>query len=173
MIGNDPYYGGLGGQFVIGTKSRTTGTLVLRHEMGHNFIDVGEEYDGGQVYRGVNSASSLNNVGWGHWLSDPSGVAKEEQSTPLLEEYPWYDLSQGVKEFTFSSTGGYKRWYVTRYVHTHSGAESRCGCFERSTVCVCVCACVLGSSARSAISVPFQRDSAQCPQPWLTTVACA
>ena len=37
-----------GGQFVIGTKSRTTGTVVLRHEMGHNFIDVGEEYDGGE-----------------------------------------------------------------------------------------------------------------------------
>ena len=43
-------YGGLGGQFVIGTKSATTGTVVLRHEMGHNFINVGEEYDGGNVY---------------------------------------------------------------------------------------------------------------------------
>lgn len=37
LIANDPYYGGLGGEFTIATKSKTTGTLVLRHEMGHNF----------------------------------------------------------------------------------------------------------------------------------------
>lgn len=57
-------------------------------EMGHNFINVGEEYDGGQVYRGVNSASSVNNVGWTHWLSDPANV-KEESADILLSEYPW------------------------------------------------------------------------------------
>lgn len=37
LIGNDNYYGGLGGEFVISTKSNRTGTVVLRHEMGHNF----------------------------------------------------------------------------------------------------------------------------------------
>ena len=62
----------MGGQFVIGTKSRTTGTIVLRHEMGHNFANVGEGYDGGQVYRGVNSAATLNSLGWAHWLTDRS-----------------------------------------------------------------------------------------------------
>jgi hypothetical protein len=46
IIGNDPFYGGLGGEFVIATESETSGTIVLRHEMGHNFISVGEEYDG-------------------------------------------------------------------------------------------------------------------------------
>jgi hypothetical protein len=46
-------------------------------------------YDGGQVYRGVNSASSLNNVGWTHWLSEPNGL-KEEQSIPRLEECVWF-----------------------------------------------------------------------------------
>ena len=56
IIGNDPFYGGLGGEFVIATESETSGTIVLRHEMGHNFVNVGEEYDGGSVYRGVNSA---------------------------------------------------------------------------------------------------------------------
>lgn len=45
LIGNDDYYGGLGGEFVISTKSNRTGTVVLRHEMGHNFVRVGEEYD--------------------------------------------------------------------------------------------------------------------------------
>jgi hypothetical protein len=47
MIGNDDFYGGLGGEFVISTRSNRTGTVVLRHEMGHNFVDVGEEYDNG------------------------------------------------------------------------------------------------------------------------------
>lgn len=42
IIGNDDFYGGLGGEFVISTKSNRTGTVVLRHEMGHNFADVGE-----------------------------------------------------------------------------------------------------------------------------------
>lgn len=37
LIANDPYYGGLGGEFTISTKSETSGTIVLRHEMGHNF----------------------------------------------------------------------------------------------------------------------------------------
>lgn len=45
IIGNDDYYGGLGGEFVISTKSNRTGTVVLRHEMGHNFVDVGEVWN--------------------------------------------------------------------------------------------------------------------------------
>jgi hypothetical protein len=56
--------------------------------MGHNFVNVGEEYDGGSVYRGVNAATSVNTVGWTHWLSDPAG-AKEERADILLSEYPW------------------------------------------------------------------------------------
>eukprot|EP00035_Acanthoeca_spectabilis_P006985 m.131283 g.131283 ORF g.131283 m.131283 type:complete len:618 (-) comp13748_c0_seq7:285-2138(-) len=119
MIGNDDYYGGLGGEFVIGTRSFTTGTVVLRHEMGHNFINVGEEYDGGQVYRGVNSASSVNNVGWTHWLSDPANV-KEESADILLSEYPWHDLAKGPIQFTFTSSGNYARWFLR---FTASGCE--------------------------------------------------
>jgi len=33
IIGNDDFYGGLGGEFVISTKSNRTGTTVLRHEV--------------------------------------------------------------------------------------------------------------------------------------------
>lgn len=44
LIGNDDYYGGLGGEFTISTRSILSGTVVLRHELGHNFISVGEEY---------------------------------------------------------------------------------------------------------------------------------
>eukprot|EP00479_Gromia_sphaerica_P008830 TRINITY_DN3528_c0_g1_i1.p1 TRINITY_DN3528_c0_g1~~TRINITY_DN3528_c0_g1_i1.p1 ORF type:complete len:198 (+),score=27.58 TRINITY_DN3528_c0_g1_i1:164-757(+) len=68
LIGNDPYYGGLGGAFTISTSSHTSGTVVLRHEMGHNFANVGEEYDGGSAYRGANSDSvnNVNNLKWSH-----------------------------------------------------------------------------------------------------------
>jgi len=41
LVGNDNYYGGLGGEFVIVTSSNQTGKIVLRHEFGHNFIDTG------------------------------------------------------------------------------------------------------------------------------------
>ena len=47
-------WGGLGGRYAITTRSLTSGSMVLRHELGHNFSNVGEEYDGGQVYSGAN-----------------------------------------------------------------------------------------------------------------------
>lgn len=112
LIGNDDYYGGLGGEFVISTKSNRTGTVVLRHEMGHSFINVGDEYDNGPTYYGVNSASSLASVGitWGHWLSGET--AREERVIYRLLEYPWADLSNGDQSFTFTSDGLYSRWYL-------------------------------------------------------------
>lgn len=42
LIANDNFYGGVGGEFVISTRSERTGTFVLRHEMGHNFAAVGD-----------------------------------------------------------------------------------------------------------------------------------
>ncbi|CAL8080667.1 unnamed protein product [Orchesella dallaii] len=109
IIGNDDFYGGLGGEFVISTRSNRTGTVVLRHEMGHNFVDVGEEYDDGSVYSGVNSASSLNTLGWTDWLSREK---REERAIFRLLEYPWSDLSEGSRSFTFRSDGQYNRWYL-------------------------------------------------------------
>eukprot|EP00479_Gromia_sphaerica_P003121 TRINITY_DN1362_c0_g1_i2.p1 TRINITY_DN1362_c0_g1~~TRINITY_DN1362_c0_g1_i2.p1 ORF type:complete len:203 (-),score=38.96 TRINITY_DN1362_c0_g1_i2:236-844(-) len=52
LIGNDPFYGGRGGQFTVSTSSPTSGTVVLRHEFGHTMAQVGEEYDGGG-YQGL------------------------------------------------------------------------------------------------------------------------
>ncbi|KAJ0393127.1 hypothetical protein P43SY_003672 [Pythium insidiosum] len=111
LIGNDDFYGGLGGEFVISTRSKTTGTVVLRHEMGHNFGRVGEEYDGGQVYRGANSASSLASVTWKHWLTDPSRLV-EEKMAQLYQKHIWYDLKQGAYTISFTSTGTFKRWLI-------------------------------------------------------------
>jgi hypothetical protein len=109
LIGNDDYYGGLGGEFVISTKSDRTGTVVLRHEMGHNFINVGEEYDNGQVYSGVNAARSLATLGWTSWLTGP---LREERSIYRILEYPWHNLANGIKSFTFISDGNYHSWYL-------------------------------------------------------------
>ena len=106
--------GGLGGEFVIATSSETSGTKVLRHEMGHNFISVGEEYDGGSVYRGVNSAptAAAAEDKWNDWLTDESGEPlREEQSAIRLSEYPWHDLADGPIEFEFEG-GDHFRWLL-------------------------------------------------------------
>eukprot|EP01060_Flectonema_neradi_P039500 TRINITY_DN8720_c0_g1_i2.p1 TRINITY_DN8720_c0_g1~~TRINITY_DN8720_c0_g1_i2.p1 ORF type:complete len:490 (+),score=87.69 TRINITY_DN8720_c0_g1_i2:331-1800(+) len=112
MIGNDDYYGGLGGEFVIGTKSLTTGTVVLRHEMGHNFVNVGEEYDDGSVYSGVNSDNTRTNIKWSHWLTEPETTIPEQKAIQRLGVYPWADLAHGPQTFRFTSNGDYNRWFM-------------------------------------------------------------
>lgn len=92
--------------------------------MGHNFIDVGEEYDDGSAYFGVNSASSLPMVmtKWGHWLNSES--VREERAVYRLLEYPWADLSLGEQSFTFTSDGQYSRWYLDLSVSAAGEADS-------------------------------------------------
>lgn len=122
LIGNDPYYGGLGGEFTISTESPTSGTVVLRHEMGHNFVNVGEEYDGGGVYRGVNWAASAATVGWRHWLTEPEVFPPVVQdSAILIQDYAWYDLARGRYVIDFTSNGQYDRWFLR---FTTSGTET-------------------------------------------------
>ncbi|TMW61137.1 hypothetical protein Poli38472_013600 [Pythium oligandrum] len=118
IIGNDAYYGGLGGEFVISTSSPTSGTIVLRHEMGHNFGVVGEEYDGGQVYKGANSARSLSAITWKHWLTNPNNV-REEKAALTYTNHMWYNLKGGAYKISFTASGSYKRWMG---VFTISGA---------------------------------------------------
>ncbi|MDB2447413.1 M64 family metallopeptidase [bacterium] len=103
IIANDPYYGGLGGEYAISTSSVTSGTKVLRHELGHNFGRVGEEYDGGR-YFGKNHATRLRNITWKHWLTEP-GKVKAEPSKLLLVDWPWHNLSKGKLSLPFRGTG--------------------------------------------------------------------
>ena len=85
-----PLAGGLGGEFVISTESETSGTIVLRHEMGHNFVNVGEGYDGGSAYRGANFDSSRTNIKWAHFLTDQTSQTPVEEPRKLaLQDYPW------------------------------------------------------------------------------------
>jgi hypothetical protein len=90
LLGNDAFYGGLGGQFAITTASPLNLTTVLRHELGHNFGRVGEEYDGGQVYSGANFSRS-SNLPWKHWIkSSPLPIYKMNL---LHYSAPWKNLT--------------------------------------------------------------------------------
>lgn len=91
LLANDEFYGGLGGRYAITTRSTSSGTIVLRHELGHNFGNVGEEYDGGQVYQGANHSSSPQ-APWSHWAQ---GSMETFESERLIGAYLWKNLARG------------------------------------------------------------------------------
>ncbi|KAH9922948.1 IgA peptidase M64-domain-containing protein [Fomitopsis serialis] len=96
LMGNDPLYGGLGGEFTVITPSLANGALVLRHELGHSIIDVGEEYDGGPDYFGVNAHHNLSEpISWAHWFTNASHTLHqhEERSVMPMQAYPWTMLN--------------------------------------------------------------------------------
>ncbi|KAI0754585.1 IgA peptidase M64-domain-containing protein [Daedaleopsis nitida] len=134
LMGNDPLYGGLGGEFTVITPSLANGPLVLRHELGHSIIGVGEEYDGGFAYFGVNAAqnTSLDTLSWAHWLTDapqlhshahdhghghdaPPATARVERSVMPLQNYAWTMLNtSSAWSATFNSSGTYA-WHLVRF----------------------------------------------------------
>ena len=74
--------------------------------MGHNLVNVGEEYDGGSVYEGVNASPSLEQIKWRKWLTNPPLPGKpvvEEEAALLVQDYSWYELIT----FTWLSLGYY------------------------------------------------------------------
>lgn len=92
------------------TPSVLNGALVLRHELGHSIIGVGEEYDGGFAYYGCNAAQEPAEIGWTHWLSNPpttdqiNSTARVERVAMSLQQYPWTILNSTYSA-NFSSTG--------------------------------------------------------------------
>lgn len=98
LLANDDYYGGLGGRYAITTRSVRSGQIVLRHELGHNFGQVGEEYDGGYVYDGANS-SATPDVSWKQWL--PESGERVSESKFLTGAYVWQKLSDGPADIDF------------------------------------------------------------------------
>ncbi|PVH96635.1 hypothetical protein DM02DRAFT_617107 [Periconia macrospinosa] len=108
LLGNDPYYGGLGGTFTVTTASPGNGASVLRHELGHSIIGVGEEYDGGSVYRGVNAAQSANSIPWKQWYTDPATEPNIQRTNMPFQAYPWTLLNTTRRwQATFNSAGTY------------------------------------------------------------------
>lgn len=106
IIANDPNYGGLGGEFAISTSSLTSGTVVLRHELGHNFGRVGEEYDGGG-YFGANTSTSVQSLKWRHWAT-----LADTRAEPVVARFlawPWHNLTNGAYEAPFTSDGRFAK----------------------------------------------------------------
>ncbi|BEJ17106.1 hypothetical protein CspHIS471_0605070 [Cutaneotrichosporon sp. HIS471] len=114
LLGNDGLYGGLGGTFTIITASRRNGPLVLRHELGHSLIPVGEEYEGGFVYSGVNAdaVENVHHLKWRQFLSDPDNVRIEDAKVPL-QAYPWHDLDESKYVVQFEGSNNADRKYTT------------------------------------------------------------
>lgn len=116
LLGNDPLYGGLGGEYTTTTASLANGALVLRHEIGHSIIDVGEEYDGGFAYFGVNAVHNLSDVTWTHWLEhkeDDANLFRAERSTMPMQAYPWTLLNTTQPwTISFLSSGNYARHLI-------------------------------------------------------------
>ncbi|OGR02223.1 MAG: hypothetical protein A2284_08915 [Deltaproteobacteria bacterium RIFOXYA12_FULL_61_11] len=108
VVANDPLYGGLGGQYAITTNSLQSAMIVLRHELGHNFGKVGEEYDGGQAYFGANHSASTT-VSWLHWWT-----AQQTVSTASLHHLaaPWKNLLEGPYQVTFEHKAEQPRRYL-------------------------------------------------------------
>lgn len=106
VIANDPNYGGLGGEFAISTSSATSGTVVLRHELGHNFGKVGEEYDGGG-YFGANNSRTVNGITWRHWATQTPTLAEPVVARFLA--WPWHNLTNGTYTAPFTSDGNQTR----------------------------------------------------------------
>ncbi|TFK48731.1 hypothetical protein OE88DRAFT_1663847 [Heliocybe sulcata] len=115
LMGNDPLYGGLGGEFTVITPSLANGALVLRHELGHSVIDVGEEYDGGYAYFGVNALQAVNaSLPWKQWLSEPlADPPRVERSVMPMQNYAWTMLNASHSwSASFNSSGTYDRYLV-------------------------------------------------------------
>ncbi|KAK7048005.1 IgA peptidase M64-domain-containing protein [Favolaschia claudopus] len=115
LLGNDPLYGGLGGRFTVITPSIANGALILRHELGHSIINVGEEYDGGYAYFGSNSYNNLSKaVPWAQWLTDPDPThVRVERAVMPMQAYAWTLLNTSTPwSVKFDSSGAYARHLV-------------------------------------------------------------
>ncbi|KAH9906054.1 IgA peptidase M64-domain-containing protein [Xylariomycetidae sp. FL2044] len=160
LLGNDPYYGGLGGTFTVTTASPGNGPSVLRHELGHSIIGVGEEYDGGTVYRGVNAAQSANSVPWTQWYTDPASEPNIQRTNMPFQAYPWtlLNVTQSWRA-TFTSAGTYD---------THLLQFSVSGMTESSDLLVEIDGVDVGWEINSVIGVDrwiynMKRDQALSP----------
>lgn len=90
------------------TASPINGPAIIRHELGHSIINIGEEYDGGAIYSGVNAAQSTDEVPWTQWYTDPSTEPNIQRSNMPIQAYPWtlLNTSQSWSQ-TFTSAGTY------------------------------------------------------------------
>ncbi|KAG7088771.1 hypothetical protein E1B28_012737 [Marasmius oreades] len=113
LAGNDPLYGGSGGIPTIITASPLNGHQILRHELGHSILGVGEEYDGQPYngYFGINAAkTNANPIPWAHWLTDPASEPRTQRSVMPYQNYAWALMNMTTPwQATFVSSGTFTR----------------------------------------------------------------
>lgn len=125
VIANDPWYGGLGGEFAISTSSISSGSVVLRHELGHNFGRVGEEYDGGG-YFGANHSDDVGSLGWRDWIVGSTPRLREEPMVARFLGWPWHDFKDGLYEAKFK-TGAPNSKTIIRFSASGFGSTEELG----------------------------------------------
>lgn len=95
------------------TASPINAPAIIRHELGHSIIDVGEEYEGGYAYFGVNSAKTTRSVPWTQWYTDPPSEPKIQRTNMPIQAYPWTLLNTTQKwSDTFTSAGIYDTYLL-------------------------------------------------------------
>ncbi|KAF9265286.1 hypothetical protein L218DRAFT_924474 [Marasmius fiardii PR-910] len=113
LAGNDPLYGG-----IIITASPLNGHQILRHELGHSILGVGEEYDGEPLsgYNGINAAkTNAKPIPWAHWLTDPASEPRTQRNVMPYQNYAWSLMNTTTPwTATFSSSGTFSR-YLLRF----------------------------------------------------------
>lgn len=89
-------------------------------------IPVGEEYDPGWLYRGVNSARRLDEITWSHWLSSPSPFPpRAERSIMTYLGILWTRLSHSAPyTIAFDASGAYARSVVGLYLSGLPASEA-------------------------------------------------
>ncbi|KAJ6584528.1 hypothetical protein B0H19DRAFT_1249484 [Mycena capillaripes] len=95
------------------TPSIANGALILRHELGHSIIKVGEEYDGfGYFGPNAHANLSLETLPWNQWLTDPKNFRVERSVMPM-QDYAWALLNTMTPwSVTFTSSGTFARHLV-------------------------------------------------------------
>jgi hypothetical protein len=76
-------------------------------------ILVGEEYDGGYEYSGVNADNKLDDIKWKQWLTSEDDHVRAERSVMPLQVYAWTILNHSEPySATFTSSGTFSRYLI-------------------------------------------------------------
>ena len=114
VVVNDPTYGGSGGTLAV-TSTHNLGPQVLRHEHGHSFTGLGDEYEspypgypacsdviGPPCQPNVTDETTLGLIKWSPWISPTTPV-------PTPEGNPAYEYEVGLFEGArYQPTGMYR-----------------------------------------------------------------
>ena len=77
VLSNTPYYGGSGGAIATATLNASS-NLIAVHEIGHSFVNLGDEYWAGDIYAferpNMTATSDPSIVKWKNWIGAPDNA---------------------------------------------------------------------------------------------------